>query len=427
MEVEAMADETPGAALSLPDEPDLEWLRKQAKRRLAELREASGDARLAEAQFDLAKRYGFTSWRALKAHVDASSLEGRLFAAARSGDVRVLAVLLDEHPEKLGARTQPYELTLLHLAAQSGREEAVELLLARGLDVNARDKGDNSYPMHWAAAAGHLDVVRQLADAGGDVVGRGDDHELEVIGWATCWDGDDERQQATAQLLVSLGARHHVFSAVALGLEDEVRWIVAADPGAVARRMSRHENSRQPLHLAAARNRSTMVRLLLELGADPSATDGLGATVSVYASAPEVDREVIEVLRERGALDVFGALALGDEETASRLLAEGREAGGALHLAAKRGDERAVRWLLERGTDPNAYWAHWDADVTPLHLAAQQGHVEIVRLLLDAGADPGIRDSKHDGDARGWAEHGRVPPARRWREVAELLDRHVAG
>jgi len=25
--------------------------------------------------------------------------------------------------------------------------------------------------MHWAAAAGHLEVVRRLADAGGDVIG----------------------------------------------------------------------------------------------------------------------------------------------------------------------------------------------------------------------------------------------------------------
>jgi hypothetical protein len=31
-------------------------------------------------------------------------------------------------------------------------------------------------------------------------------------------------------------------------------------------------------------------------------------------------------------------------------------------------------------------------------------HANIVRILLDAGADPTIRDTKHDADARGWAE-----------------------
>ncbi len=37
------------------------------------------------------------------------------------------------------------------------------------------------------------------------------------------------------------------------------------------------------------------------------------------------------------------------------------------------------------------------------------GSVEVAQVLLDAGADPAIRDSEHDGDALGWAEHlGRV-------------------
>jgi ankyrin repeat protein len=43
--------------------------------------------------------------------------------------------------------------------------------------------------------------------------------------------------------------------------------------------------------------------------------------------------------------------------------------------------------------------------VTPLHLAALHGHEDIVRALLASGADPGLRDSKHDGDAMGWAVH----------------------
>jgi ankyrin repeat protein len=55
----------------------------------------------------------------------------------------------------------------------------------RGADLNARDTGDNAYPLHFAAANGHLDVVRALLDAGGDVHGVGDVHEADVIGWVT--------------------------------------------------------------------------------------------------------------------------------------------------------------------------------------------------------------------------------------------------
>lgn len=415
------------APKSLPDAPDLEWLRKQAKRRLQELRRTSDGVRLANAQLDLAREYGFPSWRALKAHIDSLTVDGQLFDAARRGDVERLAALLDEHPDKLHARARPYEWTLLHLAAR--HPTAVDLLLKRGLDVNVREKGDNTYAMHWAAAAGELEAVRRLADAGGDVIGRGDDHALEVIGWATCWDGcDDDSHRAVVDLLLERGARHHIFSAIAMNLAGEVRRIVAEDPSALNRRMSRNEDHQLPLHFAVRMLRPPMVALLVELGADPLGVDASGYPAAAYATTPDVDRPVMEAIRsmtsaellsaERGArplqvqrMDLLAALALGAWDTAQRLWSEGAggpHAGGAfagvLHLMAKRGDAGGVAWLLQRGADPNALWAHWDAQVTPLHLAVLANHPDVVRLLLAAGADPGIRDSKHDSDALGWAE-----------------------
>jgi ankyrin repeat protein len=414
-----MSERTLPAPLTLPDSPSLEWLRKQAKRRLEELREANPAARLADAQLNLARQYGFSSWRSLKAHVDSLTVDGQLLDAARKGDAGVLAALLDEHPEKLRVRTKPYELSLLHLAASSGSLAAVDLLLKRGLDVNVRDKGDNTTPMHWAAANGHLEIVRRLADVGGDVVGHGDDHALEVIGWATCF---DECHGAVADFLVRRGARHHIFSAISMTLADEVRRIVAADPAALSQRMSHNEDYRLPLHFAVLKNRPEMVALLLELGADPLAPDGSGFLAAAYATAPDVDRSVFEVIRARGGtLDLFTALALGDEATAERLLSEspGSTSTGVLHLMAKRNGVRAVQWLLDHGMDPNARWSHWDADVTPLHLAAAHGHADVVRLLLQAGADPRIRDTKHDGDAIGWATHFGQ------RDIAQLLEAHA--
>lgn len=356
---------------------------------------------------------------------DARVIE-QLFEAAWSGDVPRLAALLDADPERLHARAAPYDTTLLHAAAHAGRLPAVDLLLTRGLDPNVRESGDNTYPMHWAAAAGHLDVVRLLADAGGDVVGRGDDHALEVIGWASAWEGcDDDAHRAIVDLLVSRGARHHIFSAIAMNLASEVRRIVATDPSALAMRMSRNENNQTPLHFAVRMHRPDMVALLLELGADPLTVDASGQSVATYADEHATDRAVMEAIRTMtlaelasadrahrpahgGTMDLIACMVLGDWETAERLAAADPQLpgqGGVLHLFAKRGNAGAVRWLLEHGADANARWAHYDAVVTPLHMAAWGGSVDVTRLLLAAGADPRIRDTKHDGDADGWAEH----------------------
>ena len=115
-----MSEQTPGSAsgpLQLPDAPNLEWLRKQAKHNLESLRQTKPGAQLSDAQLDLARRYGFPSWRTLKSHIDSLTIDGQLFDAARKGDVGKLTTLLDENPDKLYARTKPYEHTMLHLAA----------------------------------------------------------------------------------------------------------------------------------------------------------------------------------------------------------------------------------------------------------------------------------------------------------------------
>jgi ankyrin repeat protein len=355
---------------------------------------------------------------------DSPTLDGQVIEAARTGNIAELTSLLDEHPDKLHLKVPPYEASLLFPAAQSGNLDAVDLLLDRGLDVNYREKGDNTYALHWVAAQGNLATVRKLVDAGGDVIGDGDDHALGVIGWASCWEGvDDDAHRAVVDFLVSRGARHHIFSAMAMNLANEVRRIVAADPAALNQRQSRNENHQTPLHFAVRMNRPAMVQLLVDLGADPLAVDGSGMPVAGYAANPDIDLPVMRMIRQmtlgeldsaaRGhrpphvsAIDLLAAVALRDWETVSTIAVANRNVldnGGALHLLAKRGDAAGVTWLLEQGVNPNALWAHWNAEVTPLHVAVLADSVEVVPVLLDAGADPTIKDSQHDSDALGWA------------------------
>jgi predicted enzyme related to lactoylglutathione lyase len=262
-------------ARSLPSRPDLEWLKKTAKQRLAELRGHDAGAKLHQAQHAVAEEYGFKSWRALKAHVDTASLDGQIIAAAAGGKASKLAALLDAHPAKLRIIGGSWNRPLLHLAAEGGHLACVELLLERGLSVHLRDRGDNATALHWAAQGGHIPVMERLLAAGADIDGEGDLHEVGVIGWATCFRAV---RADVADFLLARGAKPTIFSSVAVDRADLVRDVVRRDRSLVGAKMSRFEQHRTPLHLAVLKNRPQMVALLLELGADPSARDDGGYT-----------------------------------------------------------------------------------------------------------------------------------------------------
>ena len=53
----------------LPPHPHIEHLRKEAKRNFALLKQRASGTRLADAQYWLAREYGFSNWRALKEEV----------------------------------------------------------------------------------------------------------------------------------------------------------------------------------------------------------------------------------------------------------------------------------------------------------------------------------------------------------------------
>ena len=81
---------------TLPDRPSLEFLKKRAKEQLQVLRQTDPRAQLAAALRAVAKDYGFSSWRALKAEVDRRR-DGTLtavFDACSRGDVTALRLLL---------------------------------------------------------------------------------------------------------------------------------------------------------------------------------------------------------------------------------------------------------------------------------------------------------------------------------------------
>jgi ankyrin repeat protein len=303
------------AKAELPERASLEYLKKLAKKRLRELRRERPEAKLSAAQLAVARDHGFPSWRELKAEVDRrrASKFPAVFAACSSGDAGALRALLDADPELANAR-HPHGFVPLHAAV--AHPECVRLLLERGADPGARDAGDSASPLHFAAAKGVLESVRALLDAGADVHGHGDAHEGDVIGWAA-----GERRNAengVLALLLERGAKHHIFSAIALDDRALVRRLVAEDPGALARRRSRFEQGQTPLHFALASPNATspktpqyeMAELLVELGADLEAEDELGRTPLAVAML-QGDLRAMRLLEAAGAKEPEAAGAAG--------------------------------------------------------------------------------------------------------------------
>ena len=70
---------------NLPDRPNLEFLKKEAKSLLEVWLQRDPVAQLADAQHALARDYGFASWPKLKAHVE-SMAESALALAPRSAE-----------------------------------------------------------------------------------------------------------------------------------------------------------------------------------------------------------------------------------------------------------------------------------------------------------------------------------------------------
>jgi len=56
----------------------------------------------------------------------------------------------------------------LHVAAQEGHNQVIELLIDNGADVNSKD-GDEGTPLHMAAANGHKGIAELLIVKGADV------------------------------------------------------------------------------------------------------------------------------------------------------------------------------------------------------------------------------------------------------------------
>lgn len=438
----------------LPARPNLEQLKKQAKallkghqassaESLARIREnhprfrnspdaeiAKAHLTLADAQLALAREYGFANWATLKAQVaerepDPAFAEhvAALRDAAGSGDLERLGALLDADPELIDEPGGSGVRTALHQAVFGKSEAAVKLLLERGANPNIRCEGDNAYPLHFAVEKNLFPIIRLLVERGADTVGEGDYHELGVLGWATAW----EYIQANREIvdyLIAHGARHNIFSAVAMGEVEKIRELAARAPADLERRMDMANRRRRPLHLAVVKKQPASLNALLDLGASTESLDEAGFT-PLDQAALDRNEEMAQTLLDRGAkVRLPAAVALHRPDDIDRLLGRDPEtlkSGGRwsnlIVRAAERSTGDVIETLLRNGAQVNIHDNIKTAvdntpGFTPLHAAAWHGNLSAIEALMQHGADVRAREEKYRGTPAGWADYAGHKDAR---------------
>jgi len=305
----------------------------------------------------------------------------------------------------LGATIQPEHWSALHLAACGGHAAVCELLLRRGADVNAADRGGRT-PLDLACACGHVSVVAALMDAAEQ---RTYLNAADEKGWKPLLTACNNGYTAVvAALLSAARERLDVHAAdrsgsTALMVFCSKNRIFAAQTllAAAGERLdvnAADAKGRTALYLACSGGHAAVAQALLDAARER--LDVNAASMSGWTALDSAFNNLLigpsRSLVVRGAVwAAFAQSSVGKAAQSSakneafRDLAALAELVAALLGAAQRGDAAECGRLLDAGAPADCCDA---AGRSPLHLAAAGGHTEACSLLLQRGASTSLQD-----------------------------------
>src|SRR4051795_7680053 len=155
----------------LPDRPNLRHLKDQAK----DLIRTGAAKSITDAQFQIARLYGFASWPKLKAHVDSFEEIGQLKQAIDTNDIARVKTLMTRNPTlhraplgygKDGPLTWVAECRVPWEPPSPERLAMAEWMIAHGSDVH---QGGDGPLMRAALNAYRIPMVELLVSHGADV------------------------------------------------------------------------------------------------------------------------------------------------------------------------------------------------------------------------------------------------------------------
>ena len=277
-----------------------------------------------------------------------------LSLAALNGDAAVMQALIKAGADPAASVSDGQ--TMVMIAARSGNPEAIGVLLAHHVDVNAHENVLGETALIWAAVENHPDAIALLAKNGADLNARSNRLRFPLDKFG---DGKSGR-----------------FTVLPRG-----GWT--------------------PLMYAARQGAAQAARALAETGADLNLTDPDGSSALVLAII-NAHYDLAAMLLEKGAgpnvADTSGMAALYAavdmntlDETPGRPAPKSSDATSSVDL---------VKVLLAHGANPNQTLTapllervHNNGDAslgegaTPLMRAAKKGDIAVMRALLEHGAD----------------------------------------
>jgi hypothetical protein len=335
----------------LPEHPNLRHLKDQAK----DLLKAGSAKSLSDAQFQIARTYGFASWPKLKAHIESLEEIGQLKAAIDRNEFdRVKEMMLRNpalHQAPIGYGKDgpltwlaecripweppgPGRLELAHWMIENGsdvhqgqdgplmravlnsyRIAMADVLYKHGANINAHWHG--RFPIIFAPCESHDPVsLRWLVERGVDTTGALD-YLIEAYARSS-------RLAECIDILLQAGAttKYNVpaFLAMLRGRMDDLTRLLDDDPSLLHRRFPELECGQTGdrwltlkgatlLHAAAEYGNFEAVRLLLDRGADINARAliderGVGGQTPIFHPATQhfdAGLPMVQLLIERGA------------------------------------------------------------------------------------------------------------------------------
>jgi len=479
---------------TLPARADQEQQRKLAKELIAAYRRGDDEARrriraelpnkpeiaLGDAQFVLAREYGFESWRALKEHIEAKAREARppierFKSAVQRGDAKALRRVLESNAEVRAAINQPiFGFDSPALVAMGDEPEIADVLLEFGADpnrgsdwwagsfhplygasprvaerllaagavpdacaaahldridllshmiaekasrVNERG-GDGQTPLHFARSRAAVDL---LLASGADIDARDVDHRSTAAEWMLS-DSDDPAKSRLdlARYLVERGASADIFLVAALGLTDRALALVAANPSVLELRTGQGEYAEKPpssyhVYLWAIGHNMTPLQT--------AARFKQFETLAALARVAPPEQRLLLACHEADA-GAARAIVRDNPGIVERLIGADRRA---LTDEAWAANGPAVELMLELGFDPAAPAVIGPKGGNALHCAAWEGSVECVSALLRYPSGRALLNSReevYNGTPLSWCCHGSGNCGRReanHAEVARLL------